>query len=580
MTQPPKVISLRAVLLDPMIGLARDAFRGSAELEVVNLNAGVEYEGSIYYRAPKTKKPDWKEFLQKGTLSQLPSFESFSQAAALAVKARGRWVVFTFGQGRHLVDLDKCEPKFGLITALNLVKDDTLRSMDTHTFEDRTIHTRTQLSSKGSVDAFGIDVDRDIMRAVDGECKDLSICRSIGGCGPTLAITGNIDIAALGKCADSLVDAFSKTNYRVRFGWIDHLAEVRHKPLIAELDAELQRAIQSASLNHIHLAIPEPEDFMEVEHWLYEKNGIPQTELSVSSYAAACRPRQPLTIAAMKGDDSVWRKVVGQTFPNRVCSVYKCLVAEVTHKGLKYVLTNGSWFSLDQNFASDIEAKAGLIPHANIKLPMWNGTDSEGKYNDGVASSDPSILCLDRKLVHCFGGSSSVEVCDLLTSTKKLVHVKRRDKSSSGLSHLFMQGKNSSQLLKHEAKFVAGARAEVTKINPRFVGQFPASGIAPKDYEVVFALMGDTTAQLVPRLPFFSKLTLVNVFRELTDMGFNVSICGIPTPGQVSSGTPIPVAAKRFPAPTLPSRPGTAGAGLRVLSPNGSAPALRPKPNV
>ena len=492
------------------------------------VKAGMGYEGTLWYRDGRRNAPKWRDFLQPGFDDELPEFKTTSQAAVLFLNIGTRIVAFTFGQGRHLIDVDRCEPDFGLRTALNLSKPGTLTSIDLHTFEERTKHTRIHLSSKGSVDAFGLDVNRDIMRAVAGESKEPNVCRDVAGSEQTLAIIARVEIATLGATAAALLAAFHRTDYQENYQWVDNLARVKSATLVGQLDTELIRLIDANAIGSISLAVPEPLDPIDVEYVAYRKDGEPVQELSIPGYLAARKRQVPLLVHHMRDNHAIWIKRVDQPSMVRGQSIYKCIVAEVDFQGHLYVLTNGSWFKLNQHFATIVRNFVGSLPESAVQLPGWNGSDPEGKYNEDAANADTSVLLLDKKLARCYGNSSAVEICDLLTTNRQIIHVKRRDKCSSGLSHLFMQGRNSGEMLVHDPAFLIETRRKITEVNPAFPGQIPATGFKPTDYEVVYALMGADTDAVRQRLPFFSQLTLMNSVRSLTALGYKVTVKGIP----------------------------------------------------
>lgn len=527
-TNQRPLTALRCFLLRDTVQNARDALRQPDDLTSKAVKTTLGYEGMLWYREGRRNSPKWRDFLQPGFHGDLPEFKTTSQAAVLFVKVGTRFIAFTFGQGRHLMDLDRCDPDFGLRTALNLSKPGTLTSIDLHTFEERIKHTRIHLSSKGSVDAFGLDVNRDIMRAVAGESKEPNVCRDVAGSEATLAIIARVEMSTLGTTAAALLAAFQRADYRQNYEWVDKLSRVNDRVLTGQLDDELIRLVNANTIVRIHLAIPEPADPIDVEHVAYKQNGDPVQELSITGYLAARRRQGPASLHHMRDNHAVWIKRVDQDAVYRGPSIYKCIVAEVDLAGQLYVLTNGSWFKLNQNFATTVRDYVAAIDESAIQLPAWNGTDHEGTYNAAVATADPSILLLDKKLARCYGNSSTVEICDLLSTAKQIVHVKRRDKCSSGLSHLFMQGRNSGEMLVHDPAFLTETRTIITGVNAAFAGQLPATGFKASDYEVVYALMGADTNAVRQQLPFFSQLTLMNSHKALVGLGYRVTVKGIP----------------------------------------------------
>ena len=63
---------------------------------------------------------------------------------------------------------------------------------------------------------------------------------------------------------------------------------------------------------------------------------------------------------------------------------------------------------------------------------------AEGEYNAIAAKVGQRVL-MDKQTVTIPGKTSAIEVCDVLTDNRQLIHVKRKF-SSNALSHLFGQG--------------------------------------------------------------------------------------------------------------------------------------------
>ena len=55
---------------------------------------------------------------------------------------------------------------------------------------------------------------------------------------------------------------------------------------------------------------------------------------------------------------------------------------------------------------------------------------------------------MDCKKIHNGGGHSQLEFCDLFSSGRDLIHVKRYGRSSAPLSHLFAQGLDDAEGLR------------------------------------------------------------------------------------------------------------------------------------
>ena len=150
---------------------------------------------------------------------------------------------------------------------------------------------------------------------------------------------------------------------------------------------------------------------------------------------------------------------------------------------------------------------------------------SEDQYNKKVADSDTNrFVLMDKKNISYGGGSSRIELCDIYSNDKKLLHVKRYG-GSSVLSHLFSQGLVSTQLILSDGNF----RALVNKKLPNS-HKLPAKNEKPKanEFEVVYVIASNDKKTTALDLPLFSKINLRSCYNRLQLMGVATSLCIVP----------------------------------------------------
>ena len=143
-------------------------------------------------------------------------------------------------------------------------------------------------------------------------------------------------------------------------------------------------------------------------------------------------------------------------------------------------------------------------------------------------------------MIRVHGVTGSVEICDVLTSNRQFIHVKRK-LGSSNLSHLFSQGFVSAELFLTDPIFrdavrerisdAERARAEVES-DRCFIGRFSGSldfdTPEPRNIEVVYAVIAQwSNRTLAEALPFFSKVNLRRTMSELRRIGYRTSFCRI-----------------------------------------------------
>jgi uncharacterized protein (TIGR04141 family) len=129
---------------------------------------------------------------------------------------------------------------------------------------------------------------------------------------------------------------------------------------------------------------------------------------------------------------------------------------------------------------------------------------------------------VDKKLLSHGGGASRIEFCDLFTSERQMIHVKRYC-GSQPLSHLFAQGAVGAHLLLTDRDF----RRKLDAVLPAShrVGMTTPD---PRGFEVVFAIVDASGRRLAKVMPFFSRLVLRNTARQLTALGYRVTTTCVP----------------------------------------------------
>ena len=128
---------------------------------------------------------------------------------------------------------------------------------------------------------------------------------------------------------------------------------------------------------------------------------------------------------------------------------------------------------------------------------------------------------MDRKVIGHGGGQSRVELCDVLTTDGKFIHIKPYS-SSATLSHLFNQAVVSAELLLSDNEFFLKANQKIRELtaNQDFL---ISQGSKPN---VILAIISDRDEQR-PHIPFFSKVALRYTYRRLLTDGCQLSLKNI-----------------------------------------------------
>jgi len=212
--------------------------------------------------------------------------------------------------------------------------------------------------------------------------------------------------------------------------------------------------------------------------------------------------------------------------------VWSCLVGELELGGSAYILDEGDFYRVRDTYLTALDSYIAGIDVAAIALPPATPTTLEGPFNT-VAATTHGYVLLDGpgRTVRLPSRTTPVEICDLLTPGRDLVHIERHF-SSSNLSHLFAQGYVSAELLQMNADFRAVAHQRVVESAGNLSGFdfFDSEPFSPRDFRVVFGVMAAWAGRSpASALPFFAKVNLRNVTEHLRSRGFSVGLQPIDT---------------------------------------------------
>ena len=532
MPRKTPVERLHVRLCKPSVDDYESVLRNLRNLVPYELKPDLDFSGRLYVSRPLQSPPSWVQFIESGIRQKLPKVVNRTNSAILFIDGRQRAFAFTFGAGRfHLRD-ELLEPDFGLRVALNALRTDSLQSLDSMTVEDQTIHTRSQASRASAIEAFGIDVSRDILRAVTGVPRQDVPLKALTGSGGTLAVSVRTRFDGLGSLVGLLWTLYGKTDYKKRgFAWVDNIQRVVDSMVIDELDQKLLRDLTRGEPTS-YLAPPEPVDFDKVDEFDYTGRREPRDyEMRLPSYLAGVDPGG-LTIETLKRHN-VRAHGGGSPDPVHEWPVYRCLVFETDHRGRRFVLSAGDWFEVDAAFADGIRRTIAKIAKSPVNLPPATHRrsglpETESDYNERVGEERETIAVMDKKVARCRGTSSGIEVCDLLTDDRELIHVKHKTGGSSKLSHMFAQGLMSAEALLGDDEFRQDARGYLKELRPSWQSRIPAGRPTPSRFRVTFGILGVGEAHPEREIPFFSQLNLARTSRAIGNLGYQVAIKGIP----------------------------------------------------
>ena len=517
MSEEAPLRDLTIYLLKPDVKAVRDALRAPDRLKDFKLNTvGGSLIGELFVKPPKPHPPAWAEFFQDH-IDPAELGRVSSTSAVFLLKTLDRIFAIAFGQGRYLLVPDSWEERFGLKTVLNSIEPDRLRSLDKRTFDALSTQSRIQSNREGAAPDFGLDIEQDLVRAVTGKPSDENFGRMLSGM-DSLHCSVRVTLDSIKPVLRQYLAKSESDDYRKSFPWVDHIAEVTDRTVIASLD-EAMVAVVNGTRDRCWLCVPEIINWANTSGFRYSltSRAPAYSDLHFEGFFESFNA--PVDLEALKRRRA--SRVDNQGIVLDDWAIYRCVYCELDHEGKSYVLSGGKWYRIDSDFVESVNEFYAALPRYDDDLPEYNDAD-EGKYCERVAEgAGDRFALMDKKLIPIGGAHGKVEFCDLFTARKDLIHVKRYG-ASSVLSHLFSQGVVSGEAFRADADY----RSEALKLLPAEYRFFDAkAALAASDYQVVFAVISDKQGDL--KLPFFSRVNIRHACRRLNAFGYKTALAKI-----------------------------------------------------
>jgi uncharacterized protein (TIGR04141 family) len=491
------------------------------------IDVGLPYMGRLVVKAPSSSVPWWAGWLRTSFVSIGELRNASNQAALLLTSPSGRIFVVTFGYGRNLMALDAFQRDFGLRVALNVIEPDSLKSVDARSFEQLTVSTRSQTSRAAPLDSFRVSRAEDIMKGVTGTPRNADFAKKVTGA-DAVKLLFVPDLPTLDQKCEELLAAYRADVYLERFAFVDNLRTVRDPERVESLNDRVIASLQTGELGTMHLAPPEVTDIENVESFRYDDDGDIREELDLGEYCHLLSTTdQEVSLQHLK-QAKVGVGYRGNEAVHWLWSVFDCLVAEVRDGDLLYILSGGAWYQVNQAFATQVAEAVATRRAPEGALPAQKVGETEPAYNERAAGLMGFHL-LDGCLARPNGATSAIECCDLLSSDRLMVHIKRRSRSST-LSHLFAQGLVAAEVFLRDASFRAALSVRLEELDqPLAAAQIPVERPRADQWTVMFAILSDSPAAPPADLPFFSQLNFKLAAERLEDLSYRVVISLVPS---------------------------------------------------
>ena len=480
----------------------------------------IEGVGQFVFEPSNPHPPKWVRTFFGSTLSDdFRLITSSSKGILIVPVAEGAKTinfVVAFGVGRHLLKEGVIEERFGLKVVLNSTDENGFRSIDKTTLGSVVKQSKEQMGREVSPGEFGIDVEQDLVSSVTAASNDPILGKIFTG-KDALSVCVKVDSTNIVEFLKHCLSKYNNNTYKTNFGWIDLITEVRHHITLHHLNNALVANLVRKNFDKTWMAVPEIIDWSIISGFRYiqPKRSNIEDDLNIERFIDLFKSA-PITFDDLKQ---------GHIFPISAesgemitqWSALSCIFTEIELYGKTYILSNGKWYEIENNFTNQVKADFDSIPESTVTLIDHISGNDEEEYNKAASQALAGSCCMDQKFIMHGGGNNKIEFCDILTADKKLIHVKKYG-GSSVLNHLFAQGVVSAELLAGDEDFrfilnkklPSGHKLKNSKTRPD-----------PTGYEIVYAII--TTYSRPLDIPFFSKVSLRNARKRLTTLGFPVT---------------------------------------------------------
>jgi uncharacterized protein (TIGR04141 family) len=478
--------------------------------------------GTLYFAKRDLTPPKWKNFFGD-LLNGIKIPDVRSLPAVLLLPVEERIFAVTFSHGNSLLEPGVVEPSFGLRVALNCLAPGRTRSFDKKSFDALFRQSREQAAKEASLADFGIDAERDLIRGVSGRTKTKAYGTRMSG-SDSLSVSAPLTPENLASHLWRYNSAFESQGFLDDYPWIGKIAEERDPETNELLDIFLVETLWAdTDSQQVWLAPPEIVDWSTIANFAYflpasrRDRKFAHTDLDLQQYLSVAR--KGAGVAGVNNLKKSFIEAVDDSgYQVRRWRIYDCLNAELESDGRNYVLSQGKWYRVDRDLVQDVDDYCNQVPRCNLRFPKYQHA-SEKHYSKHVADSNPDDMCLmDSNNIQ---RGDPIELCDILSKSNEFIHLKRQ-RSSSGLSHLFSQGLISGELFKMDREFREKANQ---RIPARFKFPSPASIPDSSLFTVVYGIIAPPGKF---RLPLFSRINLRMAGKKLTiGYGYKIALAEI-----------------------------------------------------
>ena len=483
----------------------------------------------VFIKHKSEYTPSWVDSFFNGKINELKQLSAPCVVAIKRITVSGgpRFFALTFGNVRSLLKQDSIEERFGLKIALNSIEREGIRKISKSCIGTNQKRTEEQMPRGCSIDEFGFDIERDLIKNVSGRVNNELLEKSMVSGSDSFAVSVGRSIDDIDDFLIHLYDYYKRDDYKKAFAWLDNIAAIKNdSELKKQLDSILLQEIKTEHYEAVWMAVPEVLRWEEIDHFEVQGDKEHYDDIRIDAVIHSFKHEiesienfKQKTIKAIRKDRG---EEIYQSW-----TAYKCLIGEITYEDHQYVLSDGKWYEISRDYAQDVSDQYDQIELFEEGFPPFSEGANEDDYNGLLSKSIHEAVETHKvKLSLKRGQGNVIEPCDIYQNNT-FIHIKRNG-GSAVLSHLFNQGLVSAKLLLDRKLYEQFKTKAKEQIDDQSSSCNVSDSYVAKDTTIVFGIINHYASPR-PKIPFFSKVSLCTIARELMGYGFHLKLKNIET---------------------------------------------------
>lgn len=417
--------------------------------------------------------PPWLDFVNQKLGKDSIHFESHSKRTSglLLFEMEENIIAATFGvKGSSFLDKKKLIPDFGIKTAMNMCGNTELRQTKSSTHSANTKSIDRQLSKPSDSFYFGLD-ESELLKFISANLSENVTLQGKQSLTIKLIKEDKVCWDKLISYAIKFVKEYKEDRYEELFPNFPNFKDV---PDLVEskLNDKLELCLKNRDFSLIHMAIPE---FIANDEYSFsytnksKQENLIYSHIDINHLGRECRLSKFDAEYLSRKKVYAYSHVEESVLSYKYWSVFDCIVAEFELDNKYYVLNEGLWKQVSQDFYESlnefIKEKVNVydIDSCYHDICIYDDVKKQNReevFNSKYCSMNEKAIKFDQAKLKIGKGRSDKEFCDIFQINKdvaEIIHVKK-DGGSHSLSYLFSQARFYCEFFLSDKNFISDIR--------------------------------------------------------------------------------------------------------------------------